>query len=124
MNLFFFFHVECEPIWQFLFFFFLLIVFSFNSWLYCAVGKLPASQANPEVVSTYRKYEKEETLKLLQTYSSFCSEAKVWCFIFHYNYLIKEVVCLPPDILSNMFAREQSSYIGCFHCIISVVSFE
>ncbi|PON36720.1 Tyrosine-protein kinase [Parasponia andersonii] len=41
------------------------------------LGKLPASQANLEVVSTYRKYEREETTKLLQIYLSICSGAKV-----------------------------------------------
>lgn len=41
------------------------------------LGKLPASQANAEVVSTYRKYEREQLVKLLQLYLSACSRSKV-----------------------------------------------
>ncbi|XP_062084945.1 U-box domain-containing protein 33-like [Humulus lupulus] len=41
------------------------------------LGKLPVSQANVDVVSTYRKNEREQTLKLLRSYLSVCSGAKV-----------------------------------------------
>jgi len=41
------------------------------------VGKLPASQASPEVVSAYRIEEREETKRLLEKYLSLCSAAKV-----------------------------------------------
>ncbi|XP_015874111.3 U-box domain-containing protein 33 [Ziziphus jujuba] len=41
------------------------------------LGKFPASQANAEVVSAYRKDEREQTMKLLRNYLSLCSEAKV-----------------------------------------------
>ncbi|EXC10642.1 U-box domain-containing protein 33 [Morus notabilis] len=41
------------------------------------LGNLPATQASAEVVSTYRKFEKEQMSKLLQRYSNFCSRAKV-----------------------------------------------
>ncbi|KAK6271975.1 PREDICTED: U-box domain-containing protein 33 [Theobroma cacao] len=41
------------------------------------LGKLPASQANGEVVSAYRREEKEELRKLLEHYSSFCGKLKV-----------------------------------------------
>ena len=42
-----------------------------------AVGKLPASQANGEVVSAYRREEKEKMKKLLRTYFNICFKAKV-----------------------------------------------
>ncbi|KAF4368747.1 hypothetical protein G4B88_003620 [Cannabis sativa] len=41
------------------------------------LGKLPAAQANVDVVSAYRKYEREQALKLLQSYLSVCSGAEV-----------------------------------------------
>lgn len=41
------------------------------------LGKLPASQANGEVVSAYRREEKEKTKKLLRTYFNICFKAKV-----------------------------------------------
>lgn len=50
-----------------------------------AVGKLPASQANPEVVSAFRMKEKDDMKKLLDYYLSICSEAKV---IFDYFQLL------------------------------------
>ncbi|KAK7272071.1 hypothetical protein RJT34_28453 [Clitoria ternatea] len=41
------------------------------------LGKLPASQANPEVVSAFRREEREQTMKLLNKYLSICRAAKV-----------------------------------------------
>ncbi|KAK9279071.1 hypothetical protein L1049_012746 [Liquidambar formosana] len=41
------------------------------------LGKLPASQANGEVVSAYRKEEREQTKKLLSNYLRICSTRKV-----------------------------------------------
>ncbi|CAK9143025.1 unnamed protein product [Ilex paraguariensis] len=41
------------------------------------LGKLPVSQANPEVVSAYRREEREQTRKLLLNYLSICSRSKV-----------------------------------------------
>ncbi|XP_022732533.1 U-box domain-containing protein 33-like [Durio zibethinus] len=41
------------------------------------LGKLPASQANDEVVSAYRRKEKEELKKRLENYLSVCRKLKV-----------------------------------------------
>ncbi|CAJ1933115.1 unnamed protein product [Sphenostylis stenocarpa] len=41
------------------------------------LGKLPASQASPEVVSAYRMEEREDTKRLLEKYLSLCRAAKV-----------------------------------------------
>ncbi|KAK7257810.1 hypothetical protein RIF29_32049 [Crotalaria pallida] len=41
------------------------------------LGKLPASHANPEVVSAFRREEKEKTMRLLDKYLSICIAAKV-----------------------------------------------
>uniref|UniRef100_A0A5B6ZZV1 RING-type E3 ubiquitin transferase n=1 Tax=Davidia involucrata TaxID=16924 RepID=A0A5B6ZZV1_DAVIN len=41
------------------------------------LGKLPASQANSEVVSAYRKEEREKTSNLLLNYLSICYRSKV-----------------------------------------------
>ncbi|CAI9770511.1 unnamed protein product [Fraxinus pennsylvanica] len=41
------------------------------------LGKLPASQANPEMVAAFRNEEKEETTKLLCNYLIICSKSKV-----------------------------------------------
>ncbi|XP_021828389.1 U-box domain-containing protein 33-like [Prunus avium] len=41
------------------------------------LGKLPASQANAEVVSAFRREEGERKMKLLQNYLRVCSRAKV-----------------------------------------------
>ncbi|KAJ7980862.1 U-box domain-containing protein 33 [Quillaja saponaria] len=41
------------------------------------LGKLPVSQANSEVVTAYRREERNQTMKLLETYMSFCHAAKV-----------------------------------------------
>ncbi|CDP09046.1 unnamed protein product [Coffea canephora] len=41
------------------------------------LGKLPASQANPEVVTAFRNEEWEATGKLLQNYKKICSTSKV-----------------------------------------------
>ncbi|OMO91246.1 hypothetical protein COLO4_18504 [Corchorus olitorius] len=41
------------------------------------VGKLPASQANAEVVSAYRREERQHLKKLLESYSSVCGKLKV-----------------------------------------------
>ncbi|KAI9081867.1 hypothetical protein K1719_036129 [Acacia pycnantha] len=40
------------------------------------LGKLPATQANPEVVSAFRREEREQTLRLLENYLSICRAAK------------------------------------------------
>ncbi|KAL1351916.1 hypothetical protein AAHE18_06G128700 [Arachis hypogaea] len=44
------------------------------------VGKLPASQANPEVVSAFRREEKEQAMRLLDNYLRICCAAKVNLF--------------------------------------------
>uniref|UniRef100_A0A2P2LV02 RING-type E3 ubiquitin transferase n=1 Tax=Rhizophora mucronata TaxID=61149 RepID=A0A2P2LV02_RHIMU len=41
------------------------------------LGKLPASQANAEVLTAHRKEEKEQTRKLLESYLNICHRAKV-----------------------------------------------
>ncbi|KAI4334520.1 hypothetical protein L6164_019203 [Bauhinia variegata] len=41
------------------------------------LGKLPATQANPKVVSAFRREEREQTIKLLEQYVSICLAAKV-----------------------------------------------
>ncbi|KAF8030877.1 hypothetical protein BT93_D0157 [Corymbia citriodora subsp. variegata] len=41
------------------------------------LGKFPASKASAEVVSAYRREEREQTNKLLEQYLSFCSSSKV-----------------------------------------------
>ncbi|KAG8387827.1 hypothetical protein BUALT_Bualt02G0061600 [Buddleja alternifolia] len=41
------------------------------------LGKLPARQANPEMVAAFRYKEREETMKLLSTYLITCSRSKV-----------------------------------------------
>ncbi|KHN33388.1 U-box domain-containing protein 33 [Glycine soja] len=41
------------------------------------LGKLPASQASPAVVSAFRKAEREQTVKLLDKYLSICRAARV-----------------------------------------------
>ncbi|KAI6686801.1 hypothetical protein NL676_032714 [Syzygium grande] len=41
------------------------------------LGKLPASQASVEVLSAYRREEKEQTRKLLRHYLTFCSASKL-----------------------------------------------
>ncbi|XP_015972707.1 uncharacterized protein LOC107496015 [Arachis duranensis] len=41
------------------------------------VGKLPASQANPEMVSAFRREEKEQVMRLLDNYLRICRAAKV-----------------------------------------------
>ncbi|KAL5581011.1 hypothetical protein UlMin_013453 [Ulmus minor] len=41
------------------------------------LGKLPASQANAEVVFAHRNEERVQTIKLLQIYSNLCSASKV-----------------------------------------------
>ncbi|XP_065866085.1 U-box domain-containing protein 33-like isoform X2 [Euphorbia lathyris] len=43
----------------------------------CPLGKLPASQANAEVLMAHRRREKEQTEKLLQHYLTICHRAKV-----------------------------------------------
>ncbi|THU52816.1 hypothetical protein C4D60_Mb10t07920 [Musa balbisiana] len=42
-----------------------------------AVGKIPVNQANEELVSSYRRIEREETKKILFNYLSFCHKAQV-----------------------------------------------
>ncbi|KAG8644466.1 hypothetical protein MANES_11G131100v8 [Manihot esculenta] len=41
------------------------------------LGKLPASQANAEVVSAHRRHEREQSKKLLEIYLAICRRAKV-----------------------------------------------
>ncbi|CAL0329139.1 unnamed protein product [Lupinus luteus] len=41
------------------------------------LGKFPASKANPEVVSAFRREEKEQIMKLLDKYLTICLAAKV-----------------------------------------------
>ncbi|CAA3022162.1 U-box domain-containing 33-like isoform X1 [Olea europaea subsp. europaea] len=41
------------------------------------LGKLPASQANPEMVAAFRNEEKKDTRKLLRNYLIICSKSKV-----------------------------------------------
>lgn len=53
----------------------------------CAVGKLPASQANAEAVSAFRREEKERKMKLLQNYLRACSIAKVCALFFFFDFL-------------------------------------
>lgn len=41
------------------------------------LGKLPASQASPAVVSAFRRVEREQTMKLLNKYLNICQAARV-----------------------------------------------
>ncbi|PNX86372.1 U-box domain-containing protein 33-like [Trifolium pratense] len=41
------------------------------------LGKMPASQANPEVVSAFRREEREQTVRFTDKYLSICYAAKV-----------------------------------------------
>ncbi|CAJ1955734.1 unnamed protein product [Sphenostylis stenocarpa] len=41
------------------------------------LGKLPASQASPSVVSAFRRVEREQTMKLLDKYLTVCRSARV-----------------------------------------------
>ncbi|TKY48424.1 U-box domain-containing protein 33 [Spatholobus suberectus] len=41
------------------------------------LGKMPASQASPKVVSAFRRVEREQTMKLLDKYLSVCHAARV-----------------------------------------------
>lgn len=41
------------------------------------LGKMPASQANPEVVSAFRREEREQTMRFTDKYLSICFAAKV-----------------------------------------------
>ncbi|KHN21956.1 U-box domain-containing protein 33 [Glycine soja] len=56
---------------------FLLHVHQPSTMIPTLLGKLPASQASPEVVSAYRIEEKEDTKRLLEKYLSLCRAAKV-----------------------------------------------
>ncbi|KAK7262455.1 hypothetical protein RJT34_30028 [Clitoria ternatea] len=56
---------------------FLLHVHQPSTMIPTLLGKLPASQANPQVVSAYRIEEWEETKKILDKYMSLCRAAKV-----------------------------------------------
>lgn len=47
------------------------------------LGKLPAKQANGEVVATYRREEKEQMKRVLLTYLNICYKAKVKASIFN-----------------------------------------
>lgn len=62
----------------YLFFFVLSLIVAL---FFDVVGKLPASQANPEVVTAFRNTEWEETRKLLHNYLRICNTAKVF-FLF------------------------------------------
>ncbi|TKY67348.1 U-box domain-containing protein 33 [Spatholobus suberectus] len=55
----------------------LLHVYQPSTMIPTLLGKLPASQASPEVVSAYRIEEREETKRLLEKYLSLCRAAKV-----------------------------------------------
>lgn len=55
----------------------LLHVHQLSSVIPTLLGKLPASQANTDVVAAYRKKEWEQTSQLLETYLGFCHRAKV-----------------------------------------------
>ena len=55
-----------------------------------AVGKLPASQASSEVVSAFRRDEKERTRKLLSNSLSICTQSKV--FFFNFKWVV--VICM------------------------------
>ncbi|XP_027345004.1 U-box domain-containing protein 33-like isoform X3 [Abrus precatorius] len=55
----------------------LLHVYQPSTMIPTLLGKLPASQANPIVVSAYRIEEREETKRLLEKYLSLCRAAKV-----------------------------------------------
>lgn len=49
----------------------------FTHTLCCAVGKLPASQANGEVVAAHRREEWAQKMKLLECYVSACCTENV-----------------------------------------------
>ncbi|XP_076934284.1 U-box domain-containing protein 33-like [Bidens hawaiensis] len=45
------------------------------------LGKLPATQANPDVASAYRREERDEMEKLLLEYMNLCSRSKVKAYV-------------------------------------------
>ena len=49
-----------------------------NYGLYWVEGKLPANQANPEVMSAFRREEREKTISLLENYLRVCLATKVF----------------------------------------------
>lgn len=49
----------------------------FSTQILCAVGKLPVSQANGEVVAAHRREEWAQKMKLLEFYVSICCTEKV-----------------------------------------------
>ncbi|OIW09178.1 hypothetical protein TanjilG_11316 [Lupinus angustifolius] len=55
----------------------ILHVYQPSSTIPTPLGKLPASKANPEMVSAFRREEREQTRNLLDKYLSICRAAKV-----------------------------------------------
>ncbi|KAL9296609.1 hypothetical protein ACSQ67_022505 [Phaseolus vulgaris] len=55
----------------------LLHVYRPSTMIPTLLGKLPASQASPEVVSAYRIEEREDSKRLMEKYLSLCRAAKV-----------------------------------------------
>jgi hypothetical protein len=53
----------------------------FSTQILCAVGKLPASQANGEVVAAHRREEWAQKMKLLECYVSICFTEKVILYL-------------------------------------------
>lgn len=45
--------------------------------MWFVVGRLPAKQANEELVAAYRILEREEAEKILQSYRGFCQKSEV-----------------------------------------------
>ncbi|XP_074568045.1 U-box domain-containing protein 33-like [Curcuma longa] len=64
------------------------------------LGKIPVSQANEELVSAYRRIEREETKKILLSYLRFCHEEQVYA----------RVVVIETDQLWNGIADIVSQY--------------
>ncbi|XP_042436563.1 U-box domain-containing protein 33-like [Zingiber officinale] len=64
------------------------------------LGKIPVSQANEELVSAYRRIEREETKKILLNYLRFCDEEQV----------LARVVVIETDQLWNGIANIVSQY--------------
>lgn len=53
----------------------------FSTQILCAVGKLPASKANGDVVAAHRRVEWAQKMKLLECYVSTCCSEKVILFL-------------------------------------------
>lgn len=57
---------------------------------------MPASQANPEVVSAFRREEREQTTRLTDKYLRICFASKVFVLLLHCDLIhyLAEKMCV------------------------------